>query len=376
MTDSRTPTSHGNEAHSTAYEPADATIIKSTTTNLVGVVLQAFIAKGGTVGFRSDSAVCDASNPNHAAELAAVASWGMDENNIICNSGFASLDTNTLMITGVSATGAVGTLSASSTASAVATLTGVSATGGLGDVSSFVAGDTTAGLSGVSGTGSIGSFGVEIQQDGTVVFTGVSGSGDIGTLVATSAAEPTTASIYGTNDESIEVVNGTWTTARNSTTGTVNSDSNDQVFGILSVYDHDGPVYVIHRSFVEFGIPAGTSVTSATIALDVHYVEAGGTVYVQQGTQSASLTSSDFDNFTGAVVGSLNVTSTGQKTITLNSTGLSYLSSVMGGTAKFCLRADKDYSNSVPTDIDTDTAWRASEYAGTASDPRLDITYE
>jgi hypothetical protein len=171
-------------------EPADATILKSGTVNLVGVVLQAFIVKGGIVNFRSDSAVCDDAHPNHATELAAVAAWGLGTTNIKCDS-FPPLDPSspTITIAGVSGTGAVGTLTVSGTANVTAALTGVSGTGAVGTlgVSASAGGDAVAGLTGVSGTGGVGTLGITIQQDGTVTLSGVQGTGAVGTLTVTAA---------------------------------------------------------------------------------------------------------------------------------------------------------------------------------------------
>lgn len=62
------------------------------------------ISYGYVAHFRSDSVVCNASNPNHATALAALSAIGWNSSNISCDSGFASAGTGSISMPGFTVT--------------------------------------------------------------------------------------------------------------------------------------------------------------------------------------------------------------------------------------------------------------------------------
>lgn len=94
----------------------------------------------------------------------------------------------TVFVTGVSATGAIGSVTV--TGGAVVQLTGVSATAAIGTVTVNTAGDVTVIVTGVQATAAIGTVTVAIITGVTVLATGVQAIGAIGT-VTVSTGQPT-----------------------------------------------------------------------------------------------------------------------------------------------------------------------------------------
>jgi hypothetical protein len=89
----------------------------------------------------------------------------------------------TVNLTGVSATGALGTISLQ--ISPNITLSGVSATGSIGSVSVTTGGNASVNVTGVAGSGAVGSVSVGLSPN--VTLSGVAGTGAIGTLTASGA---------------------------------------------------------------------------------------------------------------------------------------------------------------------------------------------
>lgn len=104
------------------------------------------------------------------------------------------------------------------------------------------------------------------------------------------------------------------------------------------------------RSFFDFdlsSISPGSSIVSATFRYSSDNTF-NDNACLQQGTQAIPMTVNDFQHFTGPILGQkLNVA--GANTIDFNSAGLSYLASVLGSTAKICMREyDFDYLDIAP----------------------------
>ena len=180
------PTAADYKVNGVALSAANIGALPDTTTTVA-----ALLQYGYVFSFRSDSPACDTGHADYTATNAWLAARGINDTNITCDSGFAPLvPSNTVTITSISATGAVGTLSMSGQRNVTTTLSGVYATGELGtlSVSAPVAGDASAGLSGVAATGQIASIGVSISQNGTVTLSGVEVTAGIGTVGVTAAA--------------------------------------------------------------------------------------------------------------------------------------------------------------------------------------------
>ncbi len=96
--------------------------------------------------------------------------------------------------TGVSATGSIGSVSASAVENVSVAATGVSATGSVGTVA--VAGKANPALTGVSATGSVGT--VAVVGKANLVLTGVSATGSVGT-VSVLAVASTSVALTGTS---------------------------------------------------------------------------------------------------------------------------------------------------------------------------------
>ncbi len=115
----------------------------------------------------------------------------------------------------------------------------------------------------------------------------------------------------------------------------------------------------------------------STASIFLYPVDVGndGVVCIQEGTQGASLTTDDFDAFTGESCG----TTTWDRDkgdyieIELNTTGIAAINA--GGTTYFCLRSyTKDFLNSAPTAFSDHGKCYYSEESGTSKDPYLSIT--
>jgi hypothetical protein len=89
----------------------------------------------------------------------------------------------TVNLTGVSATGALGTISLQ--ISPNISVTGVAATGSIGSVSVTTGGNASVNVTGVAGSGAVGNVSVGLSPN--VTLTGVAGTGAIGTLTASGA---------------------------------------------------------------------------------------------------------------------------------------------------------------------------------------------
>lgn len=145
----------------------------------------------------------------------------------------------------------------------------------------------------------------------------------------------------------IDYSNAVWATCRNAATGTnVKWDAAiDAIEASIAVN------YKIIRTFLHFDL-SGTSFSSLTAAKLSLYVLSwlgDSSLLLQESTASEPITTADYDQFTGAVLGTATWTATGYMDINFNATGLTYLESVLGSTAKLCVRNDNhDYDNVTP----------------------------
>ena len=186
-----------------------------------------------------------------------------------------------------------------------------------------------------------------------------------------------------------------WDATHNATTGTSAHYTGAYAYApeLINNFGTDFSM-TLARAFYPFdtsAIPDGATVTAATLNLyckEKHFGLTGSYDYfnVVQTSQAStsSLTTSDYDNC-GAVhsptVGASNVTistlsTTGYTTISLNSTGLGWISKT--GYTKLGLRVGRDLADASPIyvdDNDTDKArFYCSEQTGTDKDPYLEIT--
>ena len=134
--------------------------------------------------------------------------------------------------------------------------------------------------------------------------------------------------------------------------------------------------FYIRRSFLYFetaGIPDGAIITD--VKLKMYGVDQYDTdVCVMKGSQADTLTTADFDSFTGFEY-SHTSWSSGWNTITFNSTGRSDINKT--GISKICMRENThDYANSSPPSGATNDYSNHAYSANNASNkPYLDITY-
>ena len=141
--------------------------------------------------------------------------------------------------------------------------------------------------------------------------------------------------------------------------------------------------YYVKRAFLYFdlsGIPAGSSIKSAILGV-VGRDNAESTVRVYEGTQEDPLVSTDFDAYTGYPFASqiwekYSAPDLNTNEMTLSSGARTYIQSVIGSTAKFCLREDtKDRANVAPVDVHPLNGITWAKWPDTDLDPYLELIY-
>lgn len=171
----------------------------------------------------------------------------------------------------------------------------------------------------------------------------------------------------------------TWANVRNATSGTLVASN---TIGVHSGYATSGNQRVIMRGFLPFNtaaLPDAASITSASVNVWVSSLSGTGTVLgLVLGTpaSSTSLALGDFDAV-GAIEGSnrVNATTTGWYTLTLNSTGLNWISK--NGFTNFALRTSWDIDNVEPPAVFGGLyrgVWINSEESA-STDPYMTVTY-
>jgi len=186
----------------------------------------------------------------------------------------------------------------------------------------------------------------------------------------------------GTNDGRVKRGSGdgeNWSTVRGATAGT-------EVFSTESYSNYAVQTYVntnygggteIDRSFFYFNtsdLPDNATIVTATLSL-YGYSTAESTVCVQEGTQSDTLTTEDYDAFTGNEFGhTTSWTTSGYNNISFNDTGKGKINKT--GTTKLCVREyPHDYSNVDPGATNCRCGMYYADQANSAYDPKLVITY-
>lgn len=198
-------------------------------------------------------------------------------------------------------------------------------------------------------------------------------SGTIWTAMTSS--DDITSTVTPTLDGTISRTGGSsFATTRNAGTGTVVTPGITSYIYAARCSKVTG-LYSIGRAFFSFDISSLdiVSITSASLfltSLSGYNTDA----VIQKGTQGVSLTSTDYDAFTGAVLATKSF-STGLNEMIFNSDGLAYLTSVIDSVAYFCLRQQtKDYDN-VPPTTSNNLGLHYAETTNDSDKPILSITY-
>ena len=184
--------------------------------------------------------------------------------------------------------------------------------------------------------------------------------------------------VYSTTaDGTVGYSNADWTTTRSAATGSsITKGISADVFSMCALISMG--TYYIYRSFFIFPVDGFSgSVDSATIGIYGFSTGYESDVSIQLGTQAASLTTDDFDSFSGDLydyVASWN--GAGYNVFDLNAQGIADLESVINsGDFKVCAREySHDYLNSTPTVQHRNGCYYA-DYANTDHDPYLEITW-
>lgn len=171
---------------------------------------------------------------------------------------------------------------------------------------------------------------------------------------------------------------GTWSAVRGaSVASTVNST--DTTSGVSAYYEFSKEnVYGIDRFFMYFDLSGITgTINTATLTIQVDSKLDNNTLVVVPSTASAEpAVAADYNNLTFTNYGTVSVTSTGQKVITFNASGLSYLEGNFGSTAKLALIEQHDLNNSAPgADLFYASIIRSGNHGTASTRPKLDINY-
>jgi hypothetical protein len=302
---------------------------------------------------------------------------GFDPDNFLCY----AVSGNNVTLTGNTATGSVNTITVN--AGALLSLTGVSGTGVAGNLSVTVGDNPVVALSGIQADGSPGT--IVVSAAAAMELSSVVGTGAVGNLTVSVSGGSTEVTVYSTAADGIvyfEGLNGSWASIHDGTTGDwIDNTSSSLSIQTEYLVDYSGDVYTdITRGFLYFdtsGIPDGATIDSAVLYLQIAGVPTGSPkLSAQVGTQADTLTTADFDAFSGNTFGqTTTIIATGEKTITLNADGLAAINKT--GTTKICIREyDHDYLNSSPASgSGTLAGFYFNEQTGTNLDPKLVITY-
>ena len=177
---------------------------------------------------------------------------------------------------------------------------------------------------------------------------------------------------------------GSWSSLQSAGTGTVASQ-----FNPANAPYNDGTTAdkYIDRGIFSFdlsSIPAGATITSATLSLYVTAKAsgAGGAVGITSASPASTtaLAATDFGSF-GSTEYATRInfsaaTTSAYNDFALNAAGLAYLESKIGTFAGFGVRGSFDLDNSAPgTTVYSQWSVRTSEQSGTSQDPKLLISY-
>jgi RHS repeat-associated protein len=216
------------------------------------------------------------------------------------------------------------------------------------------------------------------------------------TALAAGTSAPTTATFYPqAGDGSIFKTGTTWADAHDATTGTTVSATATTLY--VDTAKESSTTLRVSRGFIPFNtasLPDNATITDAKLKVYVSSKtdndnDGDDFVTVVQSTQpsTTTLTTADYD-LAGAVHSPVegiatterkditNVTTGAYLTFTLNATGQSWISKT--SNTKLALREGHDVKDTAfagTTGQYNRLAIRASEYSGTSSDPKLEVTY-
>ena len=187
-----------------------------------------------------------------------------------------------------------------------------------------------------------------------------------------------------TLDRWIRNTQGFWGNARNDLSGThISATDTEKSTAMHAAYWP--PEISVSRVFLYFdlsSIPAGADCLSAKITLG-GLNTCGSYAVIQQGEQEAPVTVGDFSKFTGPIFTSAMWVVSGAGGTNLNAFALSeegrtYLKSVFGSTAKFCVREyNHDYLDVEP---EMNTGYNLGIYFTETADqalrPKITVKYK
>ena len=127
--------------------------------------------------------------------------------------------------------------------------------------------------------------------------------------------------------------------------------------------------------FTTSALTADATIVSAVLKFTVEEVlSANATAHLVQtnAASNSTLATSDYNSITYTTGGSVLISSTGEKTITLNGTALTWISKT--GVTKIGLVEDHDYTNTEPA-VDNRVDIYMSENGTAGNRPTLEITY-
>jgi hypothetical protein len=175
-------------------------------------------------------------------------------------------------------------------------------------------------------------------------------------------------------DGVVSYTNGTWSERHDATTGSiVNTVDTPRVCGPYYLYTN----YYMVREFFYYDLSSLTGTVSAVA--EYHYVTdklESATVCAQKSTAASTLTTADYDSFSGTYYGSAAFDTTGAYgVIAYGSGGISDVEDALGSTFQSCLREyTHDYLNSDPgTGLYRSQIAMSEDTSGT-KDPYLYVT--
>jgi len=175
----------------------------------------------------------------------------------------------------------------------------------------------------------------------------------------------------------------TWAAARNTPTSPFVVQTPESFYNAITARTFSSNFYAA-RAFLYFdlsALPGGASVVSASVFIRGSLANSQVSLLqgTQTGTDASGLVAGDWNGFTGTPFSTINwVTGITKNEFTLNAAGMSYIESVAGGTAKFCVREyDSDYSNVAPLNNDDNKngLYFHTATPGTDNDPYITIEY-
>jgi len=162
-----------------------------------------------------------------------------------------------------------------------------------------------------------------------------------------------------------------WATVRGAATGNFVNDSDGSYLKAIGGAAA-GAGWTIARSFFIVDTSGVIAVGTASFFLRGFSVNDASSICAQEGTQAVTLTTADYNNFTGNFYGrTLSWSIAGYNEITFNSLGKGNIDT--GGDTKICVREySYDYGTNTPT-FSTKAGCYFADYAGIDHDPYLSV---